>query len=480
MALAASFGDGKVSARDLAAGLRGAVIKDEEKDTVRLAGAMASLKDASQPTLYDLRDAATVLIGRGSRSSIAEPMTRVEVGTRIGSLPEGSRQTSIQIDFNEKLKSLKLQKYRSPVTEALKLDLRENRRVSNEKSAWLDLHRSFFLHRMQQLGIGFGRIESQGEQAPWKECWHLSWQPENEIELIEAIFHGDTIEQAIGLKFSGALDSTGNIEVATDLVWKGCLCGLPTLINSARSPLQAIAAETSDFIAMARSTHRLGRTIRYGDVRNLDLGSLRPLLRDLYTQAVIQLASAGQVDNNSARQVADGMADLHATADDHHRLLDEQLWLDSVRHIALRDDINSFISGYSCALLLERNALDEELLVQQVSLRLSAGTDADLGANWFEGLVSRNRQALLSRLVVWRQLAEYVATLDDDEFKRALVFLRRALGKFSTAEKRHIAENLGEVWQRNKAQVSEALDKPLNSSEQEALDDLQDMDFDDL
>jgi len=156
MALAASFGDGKVSARDLAAGLRGAVIKDEEKDTVRLAGALASLKDASQPTLYDLRDAATVLIGRGSRSSIAESMTRVEVGTRIGSLPEGSRQTSIQIDFNEKLKSLKLQKYRSPVTEALKLDLRENRRVSNEKSAWLDLHRSFFCTGCSNLVSALG------------------------------------------------------------------------------------------------------------------------------------------------------------------------------------------------------------------------------------------------------------------------------------------------------------------------------------
>ena len=32
MALAASFGKGTVSARDLAAGLQGAVVKDEEKD----------------------------------------------------------------------------------------------------------------------------------------------------------------------------------------------------------------------------------------------------------------------------------------------------------------------------------------------------------------------------------------------------------------------------------------------------------------
>ena len=38
MALAGNFGSGEVTADDLAAGLQGAVVKDEEKDRIDLAG----------------------------------------------------------------------------------------------------------------------------------------------------------------------------------------------------------------------------------------------------------------------------------------------------------------------------------------------------------------------------------------------------------------------------------------------------------
>ena len=105
---------------------------------------------------------------------------------------------------------------------------------------------------------------------------------------------------------------------------------------------------------------------------------------------------------------------------------------------------------------------------------------ADLGAGWFEGLATRNRYGLLSRLGVWRHLARYVRDLPDEEFPRALVFLRRAFAGFGASEKRHIADNLGAIWQRQGAALSNALETPLSESEQDALDELRDMDFEDL
>ena len=66
-----------------------------------------------------------------------------------------------------------------------------------------------------------------------------------------------------------------------------------------------------------------------------------------------------------------------------------------------------------------------EILSHEVSRRLSPGVPADLGAGWFEGLAKRNRYALLARQTLWEQLAEYVGSLDDEQFRRALVFLRR-------------------------------------------------------
>jgi len=86
----------------------------------------------------------------------------------------------------------------------------------------------------------------------------------------------------------------------------------------------------------------------------------------------------------------------------------------------------------------------------------------------------------LTRLALWEQLDKYVSSLDDEEFKRALVFLRRAFGDFTPSEKRSITENLGEIWGANKDSVSEVLSTELNEKEKEKLDELSGFDFENL
>jgi hypothetical protein len=121
-----------------------------------------------------------------------------------------------------------------------------------------------------------------------------------------------------------------------------------------------------------------------------------------------------------------------------------------------------------------------EELSSAVSRRISPGVPADLGAGWFEGLSKRNRYALLARQTLWEQLAAYIESLDDEQFKRALVFLRRAFGGFSAVEKRHIAENLGHFWGLNTDQAAELIEKPLDDEEEKKLDELNEFDFGDL
>ena len=84
------------------------------------------------------------------------------------------------------------------------------------------------------------------------------------------------------------------------------------------------------------------------------------------------------------------------------------------------------------------------------------------------------------RLALWQQLDSYVASLADEEFKRALVFLRRAFGDFSPQEKRSITENLGEIWGVNTAQVSEVLSAELSEKEKKKIDELADFNFEEL
>ena len=48
------------------------------------------------------------------------------------------------------------------------LDLRENRRVSSEKAAFMDLHRSSFLNQLRVLNISFAQKQQvKQENATW-------------------------------------------------------------------------------------------------------------------------------------------------------------------------------------------------------------------------------------------------------------------------------------------------------------------------
>ncbi|MCI9311444.1 MAG: hypothetical protein HFF51_10120, partial [Lawsonibacter sp.] len=91
-----------------------------------------------------------------------------------------------------------------------------------------------------------------------------------------------------------------------------------------------------------------------------------------------------------------------------------------------------------------------------------------------------NRYALIARLSLWRQLDSYLSGLDDETFRRALVFLRRAFADFSPKEKNDIAENLGEIWGVNPRQAAELLMNEATEAEQAVLDSLSDFDFDDI
>jgi Family of unknown function (DUF5682) len=447
---------------------------------VRLAEAMAGIKN-SQPTLRELQDAAVTLLGQGDPACVRESMLRVEVGTAIGALAKGVSQTSIQDDFYRELNRLKLEQFKTSVRRDLDLDLRENRRVKTKAAAFLDLHRSSFLHRLAVLEVDFAeRLSVNQEGGTWAERWALQWTPEAEIAIVEAVLLGETIELAVAFKLKQALEKCASIADAAALIRQACECGMSGSIELARQTLQRLANDSSDFTALAAATYQLGLVIRYGDVRQFNAEPLKPLLEQLFLEGSLAMVGASNCDLAAAKTMLEGMNELNKVALDYTSLVNESLWLSELQKLARADYLNPLLSGYACALLVERNIISNEELAREVSRRLSPGIEADLGAGWFEGLAKRNRYALLTRLALWEQLANYVASLTDEEFKRALVFLRRAFGDFSPAEKNSITENLGEIWGVSPDNVSEVLSTELSEQEKKKLDELSDFKFDDL
>lgn len=449
-------------------------------DGVRLAETMAGMRN-SLPTLRELQDAAITLLGQGDPSVVRESLLRVEVGTAIGALAKGVSQTSIQDDFYRELDRLKLEAFKTGVKRDLDLDLRENRHVKSVEAAFLDLHRSSFLHRLAVLEIPFAKkVAVRQEGTTWAERWALQWTPEAEIAIVEAVLLGETIELAVAFKFKQQLERCATVADASTVIRQACECEMSASIELARQTLQRLANDSSDFTALANATHELGLVIRYGDVRQFDAEPLKPLLEQMFLEGALAMVGAANCDATAGRKMVTGINELNKVALDYTVLIDEPLWIAELQKLARADHLNPLLSGYACALLVERRLISNEELAREVSRRLSPGIPADLGAGWFEGLARRNRYALLTRLALWEQLDGYVGSLNEEEFKRALVFLRRAFGDFSPQEKHSITENLGEIWGVNVEHASEVLSAELTEKEKQRLDELSDFNFEEL
>lgn len=450
-------------------------------EAVRLAGELARLRDSAAPALRDLRDAAVTCLGEGSFSAVSRGVADTEIGTAIGSLPDGVSRTSIQEDFYRQLKEWKLEPYRGLTAQELGLDLRENRMVKSKKSAFLDLERSFFLHRLRVLSVSFAKpLAVQQDNATWAERWSLCWTPEAEIQLVESALKGDTVAQAASFQMKERVENASGMADVAAVIEDAFTCGMAGAVGYATAALQAMAVDAAGLEELAAAAHRLSTVIQYGGIRQLDSAPLKPVLTQIYLRCCLILGGACICDDNGAAPVAEAMGKLNAAALAHD-FLEDSLWIDALTAVAQRDDLNTKLSGYAAAILLERGKMDTAALNLEVRRRLSKGVPADLGAGWFEGLAMKNRYALIARLSLWRSLSDYLDSLDEEEFKRALVFLRRAFADFSPMEKDQIAENLGEIWGLNAQQVSETVNAPLPPEEAQALwEGLDEFDFDDI
>ena len=446
-------------------------------EATRLARELAVIRGGSVPTLEDLKDASITCMGGGSFGEMAMGFAETDIGKKIGSVPQDAMQTSIQSDFTLKLKQLKLEKYKELVATPLQLDLRENLRVKSEESAFLDLNRSFFLYRLVVLGIDFAKIKkSNQDNATWAENWILQWTPEAEIQIVESVLKGDTIVDAVAFVLGEKLSEATKISEIAEVIEDAFNCGLPKIVEGAGRSLDVMANGAISMNDIADTVSKLSNMISFGDIRKLDREPLVPIVKRLCIRASLMLVGESACDDIAAATLAEDIQKIHSVFM-MQDFLDESFWLDKLIELSNRDDLNTKISGLATAILLDAGKIDEPTLRMEVSRRLSMGMPAELGANWFAGLSMRNHYALIGRLTLWESLSEYLDTLDEEEFRRSVVFLRRAFVEYSAKEKDMIAENLGEIWGLNAQAVSEIINSEIKEVDTEILEDFDFGDF---
>ncbi len=449
-------------------------------EAVRLAEGVASMRDGqTRPVLRDLCDAAMTLLGQGASEVVQRPLDQVCIGDAIGSVPDGVMQTSLQEDFHHQIKDLKLDAYlvdkkEKQVIKGAKgdpwLDLRRDRYAKTPANELLDLNRSIFLHRMVLLGIDFATdttTESQRETSTYKEIWSASWTPGCEMALAENSLRGDSVEIASVNAMAEKIGACTTTADAATLVRQAVKCELPDATKAASSKLQALAISEGNLVAAAAADRELADLIcgkedlrvarifhqekekaksplllipsEEEQVRQELARQLVDVTEQLFLRSVILLPGAVHCDDNAAREVATAMNDLYRVSSygtEHFPGINVERFFQALLEVAEVGGSHPYLEGVACALLMESGQLSEDQLERVTSQRLSPGNDPENGAQFFEGLASRNRYALLARKDLWARLSSFIEDLDDGAFRRSVVALRRAFASFEDGEAR--------------------------------------------
>lgn len=448
-------------------------------EAVRLANGVAALRDSHSATLGDYESAATACLGHGESAIIGRFLRDMVVGDAVGKVPPGILRTSIQDDFQASIKDLRLEEYLKDKEQTIKgatgkewLDLRENRQVKSADSAFRDRNRSIFLHRLVTLGIGFAADKTTDEDrasSTYKEVWSARWTPECEINLVDNALVGDTIEMAAARKLRDTLTECADILGAARLVKNAVLCDLHDTTNDAFSRVQALAVTDGDFVALASAALELSHLVAYRDVRKFDVTPLEPLVAQLFLRGILLAPEAARCNEDAARNVGTALSSLHHVAHVFQDKLEEERFVRTLDAIADDSFAAPHVAGVACAILLERGKLQDAILDQRISRRLSPGASPTEGAGFFEGLATRNRYALLARKSLWTAMSMFIEALDDEAFRRAVVALRRAFGSFETSEARRIASVVAEGWGGGEKALAQAIETKVDDTEIEAL-----------
>ncbi len=416
----------------------------------RLATALAAMRGRPSVGLSELDDAAEAVLCEGSRVPLGLVHDSLVVGRELGAVPERTPMVPLAADLQRQQRAARLKP--AAASQTVVLDLRrESQRA-----------RSVLLHRLRLLGVDWGtEADAGGTTGTFKEAWELEWRPELAVAVIDAGLFGTTVAVAAAAKVTETASRSDDLATLGKLVSQCLLADLPEGLRSVVAALEERTAKQHDVLALLGAVEPLARTIRYGDVRGVDVGGVAHVLRALVVRAAIGLpAACVGLDDDAAAAVRDGVEAAHRGV----ALLDDgemrTRWMSSLEAVAARDRVHGSVAGRVDRLLLDDGRIDQADAATRMSRRLSVGAPAQDGAAWLDGFLSGESVLLVHDPALLAIVDEWVSGIAEPVFEDLLPLLRRTFSRFLPPERRSIGRQVARLGGGGAAPaaVSERLD----------------------
>ena len=398
-------------------------------DASQLALTLATLRQLPIAGIEEMKEAAKSVFCQGSSTPMELIEDRLIIGQKVGKVPDDIPQIPLQEDLESRIKSARLkQYYQTGFAGDKELDLR--------KPTHLDA--SHLLHQLRLLSVPWGRVlqQDEGRLGSFSETWHLHWQPEFIIRLIQAGMWGNTVYAAAS---QYVLKQAADTELLSELVGlakEALLAGITEAFEPLTGRLGDAAAVTEDVYSLMEALPALTDIQRYGDTRQTDIESVSQLIQQLVPRIAIGLPPAVL---HIEEEVARGWKQQIVQNNRAISLLNEAayhtLWNQSLQRVANAQLAHPTLQGLCCRFLYDKEQYSRSQTARQMRFALSSQQEAEQGALWLEGFLHGSGLLLLNLPELWELLEEWIAEMPDSVFQATLPLIRRAFSDFSGPER---------------------------------------------
>jgi hypothetical protein len=430
-------------------------------EAVRLAEAMAALRDRPLPGLPELDEACRAVFCFGGDAPMRLIHERLVVGERLGAVPDETPAIPLQQDLRREQQRLRLKPEAS--WRDLELDLRKQ----------TDRERGALLRRLNLLGVEWGQLGEGGGKGTFRERWRVQWDPGFDVSLIEAGIWGTTVADAAAARTIHSAQHAPGLPELVALVNQALFADLPASVAPLMELLQSRSARSGDagelMDALTREDRQtrssLSNSLRYGSVRELDTAQIEQVIDGMITRICVGLAYAcASLDDDAATLMFKRIVATDEAIGTLQRPGQRAQWHAALAQVAGAANVHGLVAGRCCRILLDTGALSPEQASERLGQALSVASGAPEGAAWIEGLLHGSGLLLLHDQALWQLLDTWVAQLPADTFTAVLPLLRRTFATFASGERRM----LGEQAVRGAAPAAQAGGEPFDQARGEA------------
>ena len=407
-------------------------------EAVRMSESLATIRDLSIPGIQEMYESAVAIFCGGYEEPMQLIRQKLIIGDKMGKVPDSEDVIPLHQDIKKHQKSLRLPLQKpdlnKPNDDFLKLDLRAD----------FDLQKSHFLHRLNLLGIDWGKKQrvTGKQQGTFHEHWELDWQPELALKIIEVGIWGNTVLEAAGNFVKDKATQCEALDEISTLLIKVLDADLETALAVVIQKMMDLSALTRDVGHLMKALSPMVTIRQYGNVRKTDLSMVAQVVDGIIPRICAGLPGACQSLSEEAAQemyrlILQVNSNINLINDDKYR----QLWEEVLDKLSVLEEVvHPIIRGACTRILLDQEVDSLENSREKMGLALSASNPPKDAAYWLEGFLHGSALLLLNNQILWEALDDWVKNLSAEVFQDMLPLLRRTFANYSIPERQKIAD----------------------------------------